>query len=222
MLTLIATGVVIGIIGSAGGWFALVGGRARHDPRRRHRQPGRSLLPRAGAAAGPCRRLLVGRLVAGVQRRRSVGGGRRDPARRVVRFRVRLRHAKVGARPTKLNDDRRCPFPRDWRACGWMPGWRACWACLAPPWRRSPKRAASSWTAAGREVRPADSRGLAGGSVPEAPAPARTPRRHRGHDDPVLRRRHRRGRQAGGGGRARRAAGADRPWSAGWPRRAIG
>ena len=86
VLTLIATGVVIGIIWMGrrlvSPWWALglgmiLGGALG--------QPGGPVLPVAGAAAGPRRGLPVGRLVAGVQRRRPGGGGRGDPAGRCCR-----------------------------------------------------------------------------------------------------------------------------------------
>ncbi len=79
--------------GSTSG-FAVVGARARHDPRRRARQPGRPVLPLPGTAARPRRRLLLDRVVAGVQRRRPGGGWWRHPAGRAVVVRLRLRHRR--------------------------------------------------------------------------------------------------------------------------------
>ena len=56
----------------------------------------------------------------------------------------------------------------------------------------------------GRQVRPLDGGGVAGGSAARgACAPGEHARRDRGHGGPVLRCRHRRGRQAAGRGRAR-------------------
>ncbi len=95
VLTLIASGVVVGIIWMGrrlvSPWWAIglgmiLGGAIG--------QPGRPLLPVTGTAARACRRLPIHRLVAGVQRRRPVGGGRCDPAGRVVAVRVRLRHRR--------------------------------------------------------------------------------------------------------------------------------
>ena len=95
MLTLIATGVVVGIFWMGrrlvSPWWALglgmiLGGAMGNLVDRFFRV--------ARAAARPRRGLFVGRLVAGVQRRRSVGGRRRDPAGRAVGFRLRLRHRR--------------------------------------------------------------------------------------------------------------------------------
>ena len=67
--------------------------------------------------------------------------------------------------------------------------------------RRGRRRARRS---PGREVRPVEPRRMAAGAPARgAGAAAEHARRHRGHGDPLLRRRHRRRRQARGGGRAR-------------------
>jgi len=59
--------------------LAVVGAGAGDDPRWCARQSGGPVLPLPGPAARPRRRLLLRRLVAGVQRRRPRRGGRGDP-----------------------------------------------------------------------------------------------------------------------------------------------
>ena len=99
MLTVIASAVVVRhrLDGPPAG-VDVVGDRPGNDPGRRDGKPGRSVFPRAGTAARPCRGLLVDRLVAGVQRRRSLGGRRGHPVGHAVGARVRFRHRRPPAR----------------------------------------------------------------------------------------------------------------------------
>ena len=91
-----------------------------------------------------------------------------------------------------------CRSRRDWRVCGSTPVWPGCSGCREPRPRRSPRTAASNSTASpvGKSDR------LEAGAwlrceLPEAAAAGgEHAGRHRGHDDPLLRRRHRRRRQA--------------------------
>ena len=99
MLTLIATGVVVGIFWMGrrlvSPWWAIglgmiLGGAMGNLVDRFFRSP--------GPAARTCRGLLVDRLVAGVQRRRPVGGRRGNPAGHAVGAGLRLRHRRPSPR----------------------------------------------------------------------------------------------------------------------------
>ena len=221
---------------------AVVGDRPRHDPRRRDGQPGRPVLPLAGTAAramsstscpsaggrcstSPTRRWWAGRSCWSCCRCSDSTSTPSGGARPATKHGDTGRSRRHGVRPNPPDG-----HPLDARAGrtgGHARGRRAGPAARAVPHRRGGAgrgRRRRPRRRPGRQVRPADRRRLAGGAAARsAGAAGEHAGRHRGHDDPVLRRRHRRGRQTGRGGRPRdRSAGPGRRCSAGWPPPASG